>query len=92
VPTSAPGVSHQLLDKIGNWGSDTGLVFFENVRVPVTNTIGDVGRGFQQQMMQFQDERLVAAISVNASCERLWQETKRWYREHGPALRVFGRA
>jgi len=81
VPTSAPGVSHQLLDKIGNWGSDTGLFFFENVRVPVTNTIGDVGRGFQQQMMQFQDERLVAAISVNASCERLWQETKRWCEE-----------
>ena len=78
VPTDTPGVSHQLLDKIGNWGSDTGLFFFENVRVPVANTIGEVGRGFQQQMMQFQDERLVAAISVNASCERIWQETKRW--------------
>jgi len=81
VPTDAPGVSYQLLDKIGNWGSDTGLVFFENVRVPVANTIGDVGRGFQQQMMQFQDERLVAVLSVNASCERLWQETRRWCEE-----------
>ena len=55
----AKGFSYQLLDKIGNWGSDTGLLFFENVRVPVANTIGDIGRGFQQQMMQFQDERLV---------------------------------
>jgi len=81
VPTDAPGVSHQLLDKIGNWGSDTGLIFLENVRVPVANTIGDVGRGFQQQMMQFQDERLVAVVSVNASCERIWQETKRWCEE-----------
>jgi citronellyl-CoA dehydrogenase len=81
VPTNAPGVSYQLLDKIGNWGSDTGLFFFENVRVPVANTIGEIGRGFQQQMMQFQDERLVAAVSVNASCERLWQETKRWCEE-----------
>jgi citronellyl-CoA dehydrogenase len=81
VPTDAPGVSHQLLDKIGNWGSDTGLVFLENVRVPVSNTIGEIGRGFQQQMMQFQDERLVAVLSVNASCERLWQETKRWCEE-----------
>jgi citronellyl-CoA dehydrogenase len=81
VPTNAPGMSYQLLDKIGNWGSDTGLFFFENVRVPVANTIGEIGRGFQQQMMQFQDERLVAAISVNASCERLWQETKRWCEE-----------
>ena len=60
VPTDSPGFSYQLLDKIGNWGSDTGLLFFEDVRVPVANTIGDIGRGFQQQMMQFQDERLVA--------------------------------
>jgi citronellyl-CoA dehydrogenase len=81
VPTDAPGVSYQLLDKIGNWGSDTGLIFLENVRVPVANTIGDIGRGFQQQMMQFQDERLVAVVSVNASCERIWQETKRWCEE-----------
>jgi len=81
VPTDAPGVSYQLLDKIGNWGSDTGLFFFENVRVPVANTIGDVGRGFQQQMMQFQDERLVAAVSVNASCEALWERSRRWCEE-----------
>jgi hypothetical protein len=49
VPTDSTGLSYQLLDKIGNWGSDTGLFFFENVRVPVTNTIGDIGRGVQQQ-------------------------------------------
>jgi citronellyl-CoA dehydrogenase len=78
VPASAAGVSYQLLDKIGNLGSDTGLFFFENVRVPVANTIGEVGRGFQQQMMQFQDERLIAVISMNASCEELWAKSKEW--------------
>jgi citronellyl-CoA dehydrogenase len=81
VPTATPGVSFQLLDKIGNLGSDTGLFFLENVRVPVANTIGDVGRGFQQQMMQFQDERLVAVVCMNASCEDLWERTKRWCEE-----------
>jgi citronellyl-CoA dehydrogenase len=81
VPTATPGVSYQLLDKIGNVGSDTGLFFFENVRVPIANTIGDVGRGFQQQMMQFQDERLVAVISMNASCEELWKKSKQWCEE-----------
>jgi citronellyl-CoA dehydrogenase len=81
VPTATPGVSYQLLDKIGNLGSDTGLVFLDNVRVPIANTIGDVGRGFQQQMMQFQDERLVAVVSMNASCEDLWERTKRWCEE-----------
>ena len=81
VPTDSPGFSYQLLDKIGNWGSDTGLLFFENVRVPVANTIGDIGRGFQQQMMQFQDERLVACVSTNAGAERLWEATRRYCEE-----------
>jgi citronellyl-CoA dehydrogenase len=87
VPTDSPGFTYQLLDKIGNWGSDTGLLFFEDVRVPVANTIGDIGRGFQQQMMQFQDERLVGCISVNAGSERLWEATKRYCEERI----VFGR-
>src|SRR5213079_1880263 len=56
VPTDARGFSYQLLDKIGNLGSDTGLLFFDDARVPVSNTIGDPNRGFQQQMNQFQDE------------------------------------
>ena len=78
VPTDSPGFSYQLLDKIGNWGSDTGLLFFEDLRVPVTNTIGDIGRGFQQQMMQFQDERLIACVSTSAGSKALWDETRRY--------------
>ena len=70
VPTDTPGFRYELLDKIGNWGSDTGQLFFEDVRVPVANTIGEIGRGFQQQMMQFQDERLVACISSDRGLVR----------------------
>jgi citronellyl-CoA dehydrogenase len=81
VPTESPGFRYDLLDKIGNWGSDTGQLYFEDVRVPVTNTIGDIGRGFQQQMMQFQDERLVACVSSMASSRLLWEETRRWAEE-----------
>jgi citronellyl-CoA dehydrogenase len=78
VPTDAPGFRYDLLDKIGNWGSDTGQLFFEDLRVPVANTIGDIGRGFQQQMMQFQDERLVACVSTLAGSRRLWERTKEY--------------
>ena len=78
VPTDLPGVRFDLLDKIGLWGSDTGQFYFEDVRVPVANTIGDIGRGFQQQMMQFQHERLVACISMVSAMELLWGETKKW--------------
>jgi citronellyl-CoA dehydrogenase len=81
VPTNLPGYRYTLLDKIGNWGSDTGQLFFEDVRVPVSNTIGDIGRGFQQQMMQFQDERLVGCVSSIAGSQHLWEETKKWTTE-----------
>jgi citronellyl-CoA dehydrogenase len=81
VPTDAPGFRYDLLDKIGNWGSDTGQLFFEDLRVPVSNTIGAIGRGFQQQMMQFQDERLVACIYSIAGIQYLWEETRRWAEE-----------
>jgi citronellyl-CoA dehydrogenase len=81
VPTDAPGFSYRLLDKIGNWGSDTGLIFLEDVRVPVANTIGTTGRGFQQQMMQFQDERLVACVTSYAGAKVLWEKTRQYCEE-----------
>ncbi len=75
VPTDSRGFSYQLLEKIGNKGSDTGLLFFEDVRVPVSNTIGDPSRGFQQQMNQFQDERMVPVVMGPVSARALWHET-----------------
>jgi citronellyl-CoA dehydrogenase len=81
VPTDTPGFRYELLDKIGNVGSDTGQLFFDDVRVPVSNTIGEIGRGFQQQMGQFQHERLVGAVSFIAQAEHAWRETQRWCQE-----------
>ena len=81
VPTDTAGVSYTLLDKIGNRGSDTGAVYLEDVRVPVANTIGEVGRGFQQQMQQFQDERLIALLNSNATSIGLWRKTRVYCQE-----------
>jgi len=78
VPTDVAGFRYDLLNKIGNLGSDTGQLYFEDVRVPVANTIGEIGRGFQQQMMQFQDERLVACVQAMAQALDVWEETRRW--------------
>ena len=75
VPTDTPGFSYRLLDKIGNRGSDTGLLFFDDVRVPLSYTIGDANRGFQQQMNQFQDERMVPVVTGPVSARRLWELT-----------------
>jgi len=75
VPTDTPGFTYRLLDKIGMKGSDTGLLFFDDVRVPVSNTIGHANRGFQQQMNQFQDERMVPVVMGPIGARRLWELT-----------------
>ena len=49
--------------KIGNRSSDTAQIFFEDVRVPQKNLIGEAGMGFIYQMEQFQEERLWCAAS-----------------------------
>jgi len=56
-----PGVSVQKIEKIGMWSSDTAQIFFDDVRVPQRNRIGEEGMGFTYQMTQFQEERLTAA-------------------------------
>jgi citronellyl-CoA dehydrogenase len=62
VPTDRPGFTvSRKLDKLGNRSSDTAELSFSDLRVPVANTIGEIGRGFHQQMAQFQNERMIAA-------------------------------
>jgi citronellyl-CoA dehydrogenase len=87
VPADTPGFSYRLLDKIGNRGSDTGLLFLDDVRVPVANTIGDPNRGFQQQMNQFQDERMVPVVTGPVGARRLWELTL----DHARQRVVFGK-
>ncbi|MFC4529123.1 acyl-CoA dehydrogenase family protein [Dyella halodurans] len=64
VPMDAKGVSVGMkIRKIGMNASDTGLIYFDDVRVPQRYRIGDEGRGFTYQMLQFQEERMWAAAS-----------------------------
>lgn len=60
-PTDTPGFTvSRKLDKLGNRSSDTAELSFVDCRVPLANTIGEVGQGFVQQMLQFQNERMIA--------------------------------
>ncbi|MES2317081.1 MAG: acyl-CoA dehydrogenase family protein [Pseudomonadota bacterium] len=64
VPMNTKGVSvGQKIRKIGMNSSDTGLIHFDDVRVPQRFRIGDEGKGFTYQMMQFQEERMWIAAS-----------------------------
>jgi citronellyl-CoA dehydrogenase len=70
VPMNTPGVKiEKKLRKIGMHASDTGQIFFDDVRVPQRNRIGDEGAGVSYQMLQFQEERLWAAANTIVGME-----------------------
>jgi citronellyl-CoA dehydrogenase len=76
VPTKTKGVSFsEKLDKLGMHSSDTAEVYFDNVRVPQRNRIGEEGKGFIYQMQQFQEERLFAAAGNLKTMESCIQDT-----------------
>jgi citronellyl-CoA dehydrogenase len=64
VPLDAPGVTRNTkLDKLGMRASDTAMIYFDDVRVPQRNLVGQEGQGFTYQMLQFQEERIFGAAS-----------------------------
>ncbi|KAG1680483.1 putative acyl-CoA dehydrogenase 6 [Nymphon striatum] len=76
VPMNAKGITlTKKIDKLGLRSSDTGQIFFEDVHVPVSNIIGEEGYGFMYQMMQFQEERLAAAILLLTPLEKVLNQT-----------------
>jgi citronellyl-CoA dehydrogenase len=77
VPTAVDGVVvSRKLEKLGMWSSDTAELSFSDVRVPVSNTIGEIGRGFQQQMVQFQAERLITMYKQVGAIEQALGRTR----------------
>ena len=82
VPMHLPGIEKaQKIRKIGMHASDTGLIYFDEVRVPQRYRIGEEGHGFMYQMMQFQEERLWAAASCLQSLANCIQWTVDWAQE-----------
>ena len=63
------------LDKIGQDAADTSELFFEDVRVPMTNCLGEEGKGFIYLMSQLPQERLSIAIGTQASAQKAFDET-----------------
>lgn len=57
------------LHKIGMKAQDTSELFFNNVKVPKANLLGQEGRGFAYLMQELPQERLVVAVAAVASAE-----------------------
>ncbi|BDT98211.1 acyl-CoA dehydrogenase family protein [Nocardia sputorum] len=72
----------RVLDKVGQKGQDTSELFFEDVRVPVTNLLGtQEGQGFVQLMQQLPQERLIIAVGSVAGMEAALEVTLRYTKE-----------
>jgi acyl-CoA dehydrogenase len=69
------------LDKIGMDEADTSELFFEDVRVPMTNCLGEEGKGFIYLMSELPQERLSIAVSAMASTQKAFDETVAFCRE-----------
>lgn len=87
VDQGTPGFTTNKLKKMGFKCSDTAELFFDNVKVPVSNLVGQEGQGFFYIMESFQLERLVAAILATAGCERAIDATLKYMHERS----VFGK-
>ena len=82
VPTKLKGIEiGPKIDKLGMRSSDTCPVFFDNVRVPQRNRIGQEGMGFMMQMVQFQEERLCGAVGTLRGMDKLIEATIEYCKE-----------
>ena len=89
VPMDAPGViREQKLKKMGMHASDTALLAFQDVRVPESAVLGQVGRGFYHIMWELQGERLIGAAGSVAGAQRVFERTLEYAKER----KAFGRA
>ena len=75
------------MDKIGQWSADTSELFFNDVRVPASNILGEENRGFIYLVSELVQERLSIAISAQAAAQRAYDEAISFVR----GRRAFGK-
>jgi alkylation response protein AidB-like acyl-CoA dehydrogenase len=88
IDRDSPGVSARKLDKLGWHASDTAELWFDNVKVPKENLLGNEGEGFLYLMGGLQLERLVLAIGAIAGSEAAIEYTLQYMSER----KAFGRS
>ncbi len=76
------------LKKMGMHSQDTAEMFFNNVKVPKQNVLGELNRGFYHLMHFLAEERLLSAVGSLANAEAAFEVTL----EYATDRKVFGRA
>jgi cyclohexanecarboxyl-CoA dehydrogenase len=94
VPSDAPGVERTRFDDVGSIIIGRGSVFFDDVKVPVTNRLGEEGKGFSQVMQGFDFSRALIALqcigAAQASLDEAWAYTKERQAFGGPIAQFQG--
>jgi acyl-CoA dehydrogenase len=89
VETNRPGfVRGRNLEKLGAKAQDTSEIFFDDVRVPSSSVLGEVGRGFSMLMKELAWERMIMAIRAVATCEAALE----WTITYAKDRKAFGQA
>jgi acyl-CoA dehydrogenase len=82
VEAGTPGFSKgRKLKKVGMKAQDTSELFFEDVRVPCANLIGEEGMGFVYLMQELPQERLTVGVSAVAGTEAILAQTVAYVKE-----------
>jgi alkylation response protein AidB-like acyl-CoA dehydrogenase len=91
VPMDAPGVVREKrLEKLGMHASDTALLAFQDVRVPASAALGEVGKGFYHIMWELQGERLIGAAGCVAGAQAAFDRTVQYAKERTAFGRPIG--
>jgi len=82
VEDGMPGFTRgRKLDKVGQPESDTAELFFDDVRVPAANLLGEVGGGFVAMMERLPQERIGSGIANIAHAAAVLTETVEYTRQ-----------
>jgi acyl-CoA dehydrogenase len=88
VETDRPGFRRgRKLNKMGQEAADTAELFFDDVRVPVSNLLGEEGKGMGYLMQELAQERFIIAVGAAATLEACFHETVKYTKER----MVFGK-
>jgi alkylation response protein AidB-like acyl-CoA dehydrogenase len=92
VDMDTPGVIREKkLEKLGMHASDTALLAFQDVRVPESAVLGQVGKGFYHIMWELQGERLIGAAGCVAGAELCMEKTLKYAMERTAFGRQIGK-
>lgn len=82
VEDGTPGFAKgKRLQKMGQHSQDTAELFFEDCRVPISNLLGQEGKGFSYLMQKLQQERLVATLGSQVLAERIFEDTLQYSKD-----------